>query len=651
MTAYLPPVIFGQEFNANGDPLVGGLLYTYVAGTSTPQVTYTDAAGTVPNTNPIVLDASGRYSMRLGTGLSYKIVLKDADGITIRTEDNINDAAYDALNQFKTDLSDTSDVAKGDALVGVKQPLTDAVARNQHDKNKEWVTLEDFGAVGDGTADDVTKIKKAIDSGWKYIYGTPGKIYAIGAAGLALLNLTGITLDGRGASLKFLGTPTQTGSSGGSVQILLTSCTKCEIRNWTIDGNAKASNPIELDACTECGVIKNDMTNGGVQAFVFLRGGIRNKVHDNILYTGLTSVRGIWAGNTNTGDSETDVSIKGNKIRNLSASGIVIVSDGGEVVENIVDTTSAGSGVAVSGSGSIYAKNIKIHGNTFRNCNYHGVQSDCVSGAKSVGINVYGNICELNTGSGIYASDVDHWTVDGNICRDNSQRGISIQLATNSNFTGNNCYDTRTLTSRTQKSGVYAVAQTSALEMVNLNIVGNNCDNHTEDGITVNTSGSGTMNGIQVEGNSCFSNSRYGIYFGNDAGIISSSIEGNNCYGNTTYDIRAINLDNTLIGNRYGTIELGSSIYVMTNNSATPAVGPGGRQWFKCSNSSTTTITNLTGGVDGREIEILFSNANTTLTHGTYLILKGATNVTPPANSVMRFRYFNGQWYECARSF
>ena len=73
----------------NGDPLAGGLLYTYDAGTTTPKATYTTAAGDVAQTNPVVLDAYGRAVLFLDG--AYKFVLKDSEGnaITNGTTDNV----------------------------------------------------------------------------------------------------------------------------------------------------------------------------------------------------------------------------------------------------------------------------------------------------------------------------------------------------------------------------------------------------------------------------------------------------------------------------------------------------------------------------------------------------------------------------------
>lgn len=78
-----------QSFtNSAGVPLVGGKLYTYDAGTSNPRATYSDAAGTVPNANPVILDARGEATV-FWSG-TYKVVLKDALDNTIWTVDGMS---------------------------------------------------------------------------------------------------------------------------------------------------------------------------------------------------------------------------------------------------------------------------------------------------------------------------------------------------------------------------------------------------------------------------------------------------------------------------------------------------------------------------------------------------------------------------------
>lgn len=60
------------------------------------------------------------------------------------------------------DLADTSNTTLGDALMGVKHPSTGGAARTQHQKNQDWLTIQDFGGVGDGTTDDTTAITNAL---------------------------------------------------------------------------------------------------------------------------------------------------------------------------------------------------------------------------------------------------------------------------------------------------------------------------------------------------------------------------------------------------------------------------------------------------------------------------------------------------------
>lgn len=84
-----------QAWDSEGNPLSGGLLYTYAAGTTTPVATYSDDAGTV-NSNPVVLDPAGRATVFLTVGDSYKFVLKDANDVLQYTQDNVTGPGSDS---------------------------------------------------------------------------------------------------------------------------------------------------------------------------------------------------------------------------------------------------------------------------------------------------------------------------------------------------------------------------------------------------------------------------------------------------------------------------------------------------------------------------------------------------------------------------
>ena len=92
MAVNLSPIGNGQQFFDNtGLPLNGGLIYTYQAGSTTPLATYTDVNGTVANSNPIVLDSSGRLpnEVWLTYGFNYKFVVKTSAAVTLGTYDNL----------------------------------------------------------------------------------------------------------------------------------------------------------------------------------------------------------------------------------------------------------------------------------------------------------------------------------------------------------------------------------------------------------------------------------------------------------------------------------------------------------------------------------------------------------------------------------
>lgn len=172
-----------QFFDDNGDPLNGGKIYTYLAGSTTPLTTYTSRSGLVPNTNPIILDAAGRTPEQIWSteGVLYKYVVKTSNDTLIRTWDNIGGSVV--ASDLGQDLANTTVNSKGDALVGFRQSdangfLTGAVGRTVNAKFQEFVSVKDFGAVGDGVANDTAAIQAAINSNAPTILFPPGTYLA-----------------------------------------------------------------------------------------------------------------------------------------------------------------------------------------------------------------------------------------------------------------------------------------------------------------------------------------------------------------------------------------------------------------------------------------------------------------------------------------
>lgn len=84
----LLPMVKARFLDENGDPLSGGKLYSYIAGTTTPLGTFSDDEVT-PNTNPVILDSDGYADIWLASASIYKFKLDDANDVTQWTVDNI----------------------------------------------------------------------------------------------------------------------------------------------------------------------------------------------------------------------------------------------------------------------------------------------------------------------------------------------------------------------------------------------------------------------------------------------------------------------------------------------------------------------------------------------------------------------------------
>lgn len=95
MAVNLSPVggVAAQFFDNSGQVLTGGKIYTYLAGTTTPAVTYTTNSGLIAQPNPIILNAAGRVpdsgEIWVTDGTTYKFVLKDQNDVLIATYDNL----------------------------------------------------------------------------------------------------------------------------------------------------------------------------------------------------------------------------------------------------------------------------------------------------------------------------------------------------------------------------------------------------------------------------------------------------------------------------------------------------------------------------------------------------------------------------------
>jgi hypothetical protein len=221
MSTNLSPVggAAAQFLDNNGNPLTGGKLFTYEAGTTTPQATFTTFVGNVAHANPIILDAAGRVpggEIWLTPSLDYKFSLFTSADVLIATWDNI------------VGINGTGFATNANA-VAYDPAGSGAVQTTVQTKLRESVSVKDFGADPTGLTDSYAAIQAAED------YATslgapvelffPAGVYAISASIEKKANVNWVG----SAQIERLGYATATGAAFGLV-------VANGVDDWTIDG-------------------------------------------------------------------------------------------------------------------------------------------------------------------------------------------------------------------------------------------------------------------------------------------------------------------------------------------------------------------------------------------------------------------------------
>jgi len=170
----LAPVARQQFLDANGNPLVGAKLFTYQSGTNTKLVTYQDSTGTSMNTNPILLDSSGRPPH--GVWLS--------------------NTAYRFVFAPSTDTDPpTSPIYTEDGIITKAVVLSDS-SENQWQASgllPTYISATSFSVVGDNTLvlEIGRRVRVALGTG--YVYGTvTSSVYATGITTVKVLLDSGV---------------------------------------------------------------------------------------------------------------------------------------------------------------------------------------------------------------------------------------------------------------------------------------------------------------------------------------------------------------------------------------------------------------------------------------------------------------------------
>lgn len=169
MSYFLSPIGNSQIVDANGDPLVGGSIWTYLAGTSTGATTYTDdtggtAQGLVMGLNSLGLPVLGPVWM-LG-GQPLKFIIKNAANVTLLTYDDISG------------IGDTSTTPDQFPFIA---------------PTPTYISATSFSFVGDQTNDaQVSRRIRSINTGGT-IYGTiVNAVFAAGVTTVTVVNDSGV---------------------------------------------------------------------------------------------------------------------------------------------------------------------------------------------------------------------------------------------------------------------------------------------------------------------------------------------------------------------------------------------------------------------------------------------------------------------------
>lgn len=201
---------FQQLFDTNGSPLDDGYVYIGTANANpetSPIAIYWDDAGTIPAAQP--LRTLNGYLVRSGTPARVYTALEDFSMTVKDRQGRVVFSVLDAtsLSNLQSSLASSS----GSSLVGFLQAGANAQPRTVQSKLRDVVSVKDFGAVGNGIADDTLAMQAAADYAWnngKQLFipaGTYKAKLTLPPAGTTEPRGDAFIMQGEGAGSVFLG--------------------------------------------------------------------------------------------------------------------------------------------------------------------------------------------------------------------------------------------------------------------------------------------------------------------------------------------------------------------------------------------------------------------------------------------------------------
>lgn len=431
MAQIIGNAIFQALTQTTGLPLAGGKVFTYTAGTSTPLNTFTDSSGATPNANPTILNSSGQ-AVIYWDGL-YKVIVKDSADVTLYTYDNVDYRSN--AGTLAADLLNSASIIKGAALVGFDGTTLDQVFKLRNlrvvtsitalralDKTKytfayvsgyyasgdggggvyyydaadttsadntgtiivasdagRWklaytdqVSVKQFGAKGDNTADDTAAFQKVLDIGG--VYFVPAGTYKITAGLKYKVFSTKLIGNGRDTvTINFTGT---TGPVFANNVSAATTLLWCELSGMKILATAMTTSKIIVDwKSFQFGQLNQLWLNGPNTASSW---GLNIEANWAVTEGTYNVVRDIYIGNVELGIRIGD----GGNSNQIIGGRIQVGFAGGYAVQAAATVAGRVSNLAIYGLGMEYP------GNVSSGINLTNVDGAVISGCRFEALNV-----------------------------------------------------------------------------------------------------------------------------------------------------------------------------------------------------------------------------------------------------------------------
>lgn len=671
--------------------------YGFDPGAISAQVVVSDFTGDGVTT---IFGLSATPSTQLATSVYINGVYQEKNTYTVVGNTLTFSIAPPLSSSIEVVTNETGVISGGTNanLVTYTAGFVGAVQQTVQSKLEQYVSVKDFGAVGDGVTDDTAAIQAALDTG-KTIYVPATDQFYLLTATVTLDDNQIIFGDGAGSQLRM--TPSssvlnvisatnktnvtisnlQAYASGANPSTILSSggialldCTYSTVENCSVQ-NHRGSGVI-LSNSNNCKIRGNTFLNSPVQdgdtsdltgADVYLTySSSNNVVTENICKSG--NATGIALQSILAGDKVNDNVVSNNIIQNCKAYGIYVykVNATGEADRNAITGNSIynitgtvinlvtgqynfGSGIYLQG-----AEYCTVVGNTLEKTHSGSVIFTELLAPGAIGMTnaaagvISGNSINDPKQFGIYVADPNSAGVAGGftVIADNvvtnapNRGGIKILQRGNvlvrdnaiSNVNGLGIWVANTVTQRenitingNQISTTTAASGAQISFAQNCMVANNQIIDAGNGGIFVEQSSI-----VSVKDNTIVDQTNRGIQIAST--VSNCTVTGNTIKGTgaSTEGIRVDTIanltDNRVSGCVLALTGTGANfIRVLPVNSATPSVTDG--KQFSTANTLATTITNFSGALDGQEIDIYFTDNNTTLKFSGVTNLRGNASV------------------------